>query len=217
MNKEMVSRHNSVVKPTDTVFLLGDLGWPDPTEWVKQLNGVKLLIKGNHDDQNLITALRRDNVVGSVSDYFELPMKEHGLAPIVMSHYPIESWNRKYHGSIHLHGHTHGTLDNSGLLRFDMGVDCNDLKPFSLRQVLGMYGARLKEIGGLEGVRGNLGDKETFGLRDTVKHKVRDARMQELYNEAEADFDKFLAEHLRLQKTVEYFEDQLRNPTHQDE
>ena len=46
-------------------------------------------------------------------------------------HFPIHSWNRQHHGSIHLHGHTHGSLDNSHLFRFDMGVDCWNMNPVS--------------------------------------------------------------------------------------
>jgi calcineurin-like phosphoesterase family protein len=37
------------------------------------------------------------------------------------------AWNRRLHGAIHLHGHTHNTLDSankeSGELRVDIGLD----------------------------------------------------------------------------------------------
>lgn len=197
MNEAMVKNHNEIVKPTDIVFLLGDLGWPDPSEYIKRLNGDKILITGNHDDRGLLSKLRRENIISTQFDYFELDAKEYGWPKIVMSHYPIESWNRKYHGSIHLHGHTHGTLDNSGLMRFDMGVDCNDYRPFSLRQVLDTAKTRFDELGGKEGIRGNVGDKETFGLKEQATRVVRDSKMQELYNTAEADVDLFLAEHVK--------------------
>ena len=49
---ELVRRWNSVVRPGDTVYILGDMFWCKATEAVeilKQLNGQKILIKGNHD------------------------------------------------------------------------------------------------------------------------------------------------------------------------
>ena len=209
MNEEIINRHNSVVDPTDTVFILGDLGWPDPSEYVKKLNGNKILIRGNHDSEKVVSSLLRNNtIIGPVHDYFELTLKEYGILPIVMCHYPIESWNRKYHGAIHLHGHTHGTLDNSGLMRFDMGIDCNDYYPFKLKDVLRMAEERLTELGGKEGIRGNLGDKETYGLKEQVRPIARDSKMQELYKLAEEDVDKFLEEH-RIYK--EFYESRQVN------
>ncbi len=44
-----------------------------------------------------------------------------------LCHYPLLTWNRKPHGSIMLHGHCHGKLDEynslSPDLRFDVGID----------------------------------------------------------------------------------------------
>ena len=44
-----------------------------------------------------------------------------------MSHYPALSWQNKGIGSIHLHGHVHGMMDDfneaSPDLRVDVGVD----------------------------------------------------------------------------------------------
>lgn len=41
-----VARINRVVRPQDTLILLGDIG---DVEWVKKLRGYKVLIMGNHD------------------------------------------------------------------------------------------------------------------------------------------------------------------------
>lgn len=45
------SKWNNVVKPEDTVFVLGDFG--DPS-FACGLNGHKILIRGNHDEYDLI-------------------------------------------------------------------------------------------------------------------------------------------------------------------
>ena len=46
---------------------------------------------------------------------------------MVMCHYPMVTWNQKPRGSIMLHGHSHGKLDDynaqSPDLRFDVGID----------------------------------------------------------------------------------------------
>lgn len=57
MNKKMRELWNDVVEPGDTVLFLGDLtkpprvpasiDWTD--EWLGQLNGLKVLVQGNHD------------------------------------------------------------------------------------------------------------------------------------------------------------------------
>jgi calcineurin-like phosphoesterase family protein len=55
MNQELVRRHNRLVAPGDTVFLLGDLTLFGPRrecfvfEVIKSLRGNKILILGNHD------------------------------------------------------------------------------------------------------------------------------------------------------------------------
>lgn len=58
---------------------------------------------------------------------------------IVLSHYPLMEWQSMSRGSWHLHGHIHsaGSVYNElnrkqGLMRYDVGVDANDLAPVSL-------------------------------------------------------------------------------------
>ena len=46
---------------------------------------------------------------------------------VVMCHYPMVTWNQKPRGSVMLHGHSHGKLDDYNAqsmdLRFDIGID----------------------------------------------------------------------------------------------
>ena len=46
---------------------------------------------------------------------------------LTLCHYPMVTWNKKPHGSIMLHGHCYGKLDEhnrlSNDLRFDVGID----------------------------------------------------------------------------------------------
>jgi calcineurin-like phosphoesterase family protein len=109
----------SLVGPEDTVYHLGDVSWYGVTkanDLLNSLPGHKHLIRGNHDHKaHRLTAFE------SVRDYAVLPGY---AAPIVMMHFPLEEWDRKAYGAIHLHGHTHG---NSRFVenRKDVGVDCH--------------------------------------------------------------------------------------------
>ena len=52
MNTALVERWNSVVTPTDTVYVLGDMFWGGEAKAVSvldSLNGKKVLIVGNHE------------------------------------------------------------------------------------------------------------------------------------------------------------------------
>lgn len=52
MNAELVKRYNEVVGTNDVVYFLGDVAFgkkENVKEFISQLNGKKLLVKGNHD------------------------------------------------------------------------------------------------------------------------------------------------------------------------
>lgn len=52
MNNTIVDRWNSVVKQNDTVFHIGDFcKRGNPNEFIKNMNGRILFIKGNHDEE----------------------------------------------------------------------------------------------------------------------------------------------------------------------
>jgi calcineurin-like phosphoesterase family protein len=49
MDREMIKRWNSTVSPYDTVFSLGDFTWLPTLSYLDQLNGHKVMVRGNHD------------------------------------------------------------------------------------------------------------------------------------------------------------------------
>lgn len=123
MNDKLMANWNSQVANLDHVYILGDLSFlsADKTELIlQQLNGIKHLIKGNHDHWINSTT---SSYFASIKDYDTY--KANGYRAVLF-HYPIYSWNNCHHGSFHLHGHTHGSV-NLGGKSLDVGIDnrCN--------------------------------------------------------------------------------------------
>lgn len=145
MNHEIIARHNSVVSNNDTVYYLGDFsfGKTDQTiEVLKQLNGQKNLILGNHDFKRIKEGMHR--CFGFIKNYHEIKYEGNMY---VLFHFPILSWNKVHYGSIHLHGHSHGNLNvkispvfNPAFYYYDqraldVGVDVHDYYPIEITQV----------------------------------------------------------------------------------
>jgi calcineurin-like phosphoesterase family protein len=134
MNEQMVLNWNSVVGDKDDVIFGGDFMFAKKDEWFNRLNGVKHLVKGNHDHTTTFK-------LGWYSVHDRLEVKHNGLL-FVIDHYPIEDWNKRMHDSIHLYGHVH-TLPVMELRnRFSMCAEhlnytpCN-LDEFVKRRVVG--------------------------------------------------------------------------------
>lgn len=118
MDDVLVQNWNKVVKPNDEVFHLGDhtYGVVDGNQlermtfWNERLNGRKHLILGNHDTcstWNEDGHLTRNFInfgFSSINRYLDL--KRNGKR-FILFHYPMEDWDGRYKGSIHLHCHTH--------------------------------------------------------------------------------------------------------------
>lgn len=142
MNEDLVQRYNSVVQHGDTVYHLGDVSIDTKNknllkqrklqlqELLPRLNGTKVLVAGNHDEQYLSTYKK---LFKKVVPYLELKVTKN--LQFVLFHYPIESWSGRNAGSLHLHGHSHGGCKSSPG-RLDVGVDCCNYTPLSLEQVL---------------------------------------------------------------------------------
>lgn len=107
MTERIIEHWNYTVSHNDTVYILGDVSFFNPTisaDIMDCLNGTKILVKGNHDLKNLKNNLFY-RCFNEVHDYLEVKIRDHYF---MMFHYPIWEWNKMHHGAIHLHGHVHG-------------------------------------------------------------------------------------------------------------
>ena len=140
MNEKIIDNWNSVVRPEDDVFILGDVTMKGPEKAfavLSRLAGNKFLIKGNHDKQYDMSLFEE------ITDFKTI--SANGIY-IAMMHYPMLSWPKSHHGSLQLHGHVHGRREDNeanrdaGILRYDVGVDANNYCPVSIHQITTFFG-----------------------------------------------------------------------------
>lgn len=123
MNERLVESINAAAKKNDIIYCLGDWAFGGRFNIQKFRSRINCetiyLILGNHDKH-----IRRSD-----SQYRELfawvkPSWEGKILDryFVLNHYAQKVWNHSHHGSIHLYGHSHGSLpDDPNSLSFDVG------------------------------------------------------------------------------------------------
>ncbi|MBQ2639309.1 MAG: metallophosphoesterase [Bacilli bacterium] len=138
MNEKLIANWNAKVKPEDIVYHLGDFAFRGANmnldriiEFYNRLNGKKILIIGNHDLDWIDKVA--DKLEYKPVDYLEI---KDGNDIVVLCHYPIEDWDGKHHGTMHVHGHIHGRDIISHLPnRFNAGVDVRNYEPVTLEEM----------------------------------------------------------------------------------
>jgi calcineurin-like phosphoesterase family protein len=98
-DQALIENWNSVVKPEDKVYHLGDLGLSNSTHLLRiisALHGTKILIKGNHDTLKL----------SAYQQVFKDVRAYHSLNNIFLAHIPIHPnslgrWKGQIHGHLH--------------------------------------------------------------------------------------------------------------------
>lgn len=135
MDEGLIKNWNSVVARGDLVYLLGDFAMPEKqpnvpsmkiyARYFHQLNGKKVLVKGNHDHMS-------QEMYNHFTDVHDLKDMRIDRQFMTLCHYPMKSWNRSFHGAYQFFGHVHGRLpDIPHVLQMDVGVDCWDYTPVS--------------------------------------------------------------------------------------
>jgi len=143
MNYALIENWNKVVGVDDIVFHLGDIALGGSNKKVSQvlnkLNGKIYLVTGNHDYKILRTRYIR-NRFEDISDLCVIKVTDldalYGVQKLVLSHYPMCSWEAKERGSIQLFGHTHGSFKNHHNNQIEVGVDVQNYQPVSYNDVM---------------------------------------------------------------------------------
>ena len=136
MNAHMIELWNKIVPPGGLVYHLGDFFMPnkgdgdDPAKILDRLNGQIIWILGNHDHKNSSLVLRDHKKIAKVCDV-EYIRLDGDKQKVMLCHYPMLTWRASMHGSWMLHGHCHGNLPPMDGLRMDVGVDTNNMCPYS--------------------------------------------------------------------------------------
>lgn len=144
MNAELVRRWNETVPEDGIVFHLGDFCFGGSASWnhfLDRLNGKIYLILGNHDIKN---------IKEGYMDRFEIVTQQMIIKveeqTIILNHNPFLCYGGSYRDVWQLFGHVHsGPLSKSGLdsprltmlfpRQYDVGVDNNDYRPVTYKQL----------------------------------------------------------------------------------
>lgn len=114
MNAELIRRWNETVAKDDITYIIGDFCWYTADRWeelLKQLNGNKVIIRGNHDLKQPPAKIKR--LVQDYTDYKEIT---DNYRHVILCHYPIPFYKGSYAPwTFMLCGHVHNTRENDFL------------------------------------------------------------------------------------------------------
>lgn len=138
MNSFLINKWNSIVKPEDHVYYLGDFGLAGPEKLMpirEQLNGVwKLFLAGNHDRNTMVQIPELAETIIKYSPTKRYEIELEGI-PFVMSHCPLPKDIKDER--VFLYGHTHSRTpkENPNLNGINIGVDAWDYGPVSIDEI----------------------------------------------------------------------------------
>lgn len=144
MNETMIANHNSVVKPEDLVIWVGDVSFmrEEPTnEILKQLNGDRILIIGNHDIDNKRKRLK----VLDFNEHHLLYTIDDPTTPLLFTHYTMENTPLPW---INIHGHVHNNPYDvqDSLQHINVSVEVLGYTPMHLNRLKEMAKTRLTSM-----------------------------------------------------------------------
>ena len=140
MDREMTDRWNRRVTDEDEIYILGDFAYSDEIACavLRQLNGRKHLILGNHDSV-LSKSLVLFESVGTITK-----ISDDGKT-VVLCHYPLLSYEDSIYGGYQVFGHIHNNpndiateLQKQLVRSLHAGVDVTDFEPRTLNELMQM-------------------------------------------------------------------------------
>ena len=160
-DEAIVDRWNNVVRPQDTVYILGDVMLNNNDkgiELLNRLNGEFWFIRGNHDTDERVRRIREEckNIyhplenVDSFMPYAYL--KKINGYKFYMSHYPtftsnLENMAPLKHHTINLFGHIHqkARFYNDVPFMYNVSMDAHNCTPVHFDEVISDINAKVDE------------------------------------------------------------------------
>lgn len=151
-DERILEAHNSVVKPQDKVYFLGDFflnhrNMPS----IRKFAGHKRLVRGNHDIFG--TGLYLKNGIEEIYGIRVFTPRETGGVFFAATHVPVHVSNL-YRWRLSLHGHLHANKvllpDGSEDLRYlNVSMEClKDYTPIHLDEIVSIIRSRGLDSGG---------------------------------------------------------------------
>lgn len=138
MNEGLIRNWNAVVSPGDTVYHIGDfaMGDKDQIPVIRaRLNGKIILIRGNHDLDRKGKLLKQIEAT-DFEIHEELTTSIEGVK-VYMRHEPLMEFVPREDADFHVCGHVHNSWNRKGSI-LNAGVDVNDYRPVTIRQLIAM-------------------------------------------------------------------------------
>lgn len=138
MDSTLIKNHNSRVKPEDTVFFLGDFCFRNTKggkkgegaqtkadEYIKQLNGKFVFIRGNHDHNNSLNTKIHSVIIEMGSTYIYLVHRPEDYEP---------SFKINFVGHVHNNWKIKRLKD--GTILYNVGCDVHNYYPVTYNEIM---------------------------------------------------------------------------------
>ena len=151
MNKQIISHWNTLVKPEDEVYILGDLMLGNNVKgmWaIAELNGRLHLIRGNHDTDTRIGLFKS---CGQFIEICDAKYLKYNKYHFYLTHYPCLTGNIEKESltqmTLNLHGHTHSQKKFFYDLPYcyNIGMDAHNCVPVSIDEIINDMKAKVEE------------------------------------------------------------------------
>ena len=142
MNEAIIKRHNEILAPEDTLYILGDLmlGGQNTSglDMINAINGHKIIIAGNHDTDRRRQAYEQELGI----PVYDALRVNHAGYHFYLSHYPTLTANLEKESlkqcTLNLFGHTHqkDKFYNDIPMMYHVGCDTHDCYPIAIDTII---------------------------------------------------------------------------------
>lgn len=126
MNETIITKWNNIVEPEDEVYFLGDVG---NEKYISRLNGIKYLIKGNHDKLP-----NEEYIRCGFAKVYDLPVVYNDFW--MLSHEPMYVNENMPYANIYGHVHNNPMYKTVSSRSFCVSVERIDYTPVCFENIV---------------------------------------------------------------------------------